>query len=131
MTTNDVPPQLVQQLIQSLQMTQCLYVATKLGIADLLKDGPQSHEDLAKASGIGSEGGQRWQQDAGSPAHGAAPEKDPPMHQLSEHAERLAHYPSPKTGRSIRFESQPVARVGQMIGHMTERQEVLCPHRTN
>ncbi len=52
--------------------------------------------------------GQRWQQDAGSPAHGAAPEKDPPMHQLSEHAERLAHYPSPKTGRSIRFESQPV-----------------------
>jgi len=52
MTTNDVPPQLVlQQLIQSLQMTQCLYVAAKLGIADLLKDGPHSHEDLAKATG--------------------------------------------------------------------------------
>ncbi len=52
MTTNDFPPQLVlQQLIQSLQITQCIYVAAKLGIADLLKDGPQSHEELAKATG--------------------------------------------------------------------------------
>ena len=40
MTTNYFPPQLVlQQLIQGFQVTQCIYVAAKLGIADLLKDG--------------------------------------------------------------------------------------------
>ena len=37
MTTNDSTPQLVlQQLIQGFQVTQCIYVAAKLGIADLL-----------------------------------------------------------------------------------------------
>ena len=52
MTTNDFPPPLVlQQLIQSFQVTQCIYVAAKLGIADLLKDGPRSSEELAKATG--------------------------------------------------------------------------------
>ena len=39
MTTIDFPPQLaLQQLIQGFQVTQCLYVAAKLGIADLLKE---------------------------------------------------------------------------------------------
>lgn len=52
MTTNDFPPQLVlQQLIQGFQITQCIYVAARLGIADLLKDGPRSSEDLAQATG--------------------------------------------------------------------------------
>jgi O-methyltransferase domain/Dimerisation domain len=52
MTTDDFPPQLVlQQLIQGFQVTKCIYVAAKLGIADLLKDGPQSSEDLAQATG--------------------------------------------------------------------------------
>jgi hypothetical protein len=52
MTTNDSPPQLVlQQLIQGFQVTQCIYVAARLGIADLLKDGPQSLEDLAQVTG--------------------------------------------------------------------------------
>jgi hypothetical protein len=52
MTTNDFPPPLVlQQLVQSFQVPQCIYVAAKLGIADLLKDGPRSSEELAKATG--------------------------------------------------------------------------------
>ena len=52
MTTNDYPPQLIlQQLIQGFQVTQCIYVAATLGIADLLKDGPKSSEDLAQATG--------------------------------------------------------------------------------
>ena len=52
MTTNDFPPPLVlQQMIQGFQMTQCIYVAAKLGIADLLKDGPRTSEDLAQATG--------------------------------------------------------------------------------
>jgi hypothetical protein len=52
MTTNDSPPPLVlEQLIQGFQVTQCLYVAAKIGIADLLKDGPHSLEDLAQATG--------------------------------------------------------------------------------
>jgi hypothetical protein len=52
MTTIDFPPQLVlQQLIQGYQVTQCIYVAAKLGIADLLKDGPRNSEELAQATG--------------------------------------------------------------------------------
>ena len=52
MTTNDFPPQLVlQQLIQGFQVTQCIYVAAKLGIADLFKDGPSRSEELAQATG--------------------------------------------------------------------------------
>ena len=52
MTTNDFPPQLVlQQLIQGFQVTQGIYVAAKLDIADLLKDGTRTSEDLAQATG--------------------------------------------------------------------------------
>ena len=52
MTTTDTPPQLeLQQLIQGFQVTQCIYVAAKLGIADLLKDGPRTSEELAQATG--------------------------------------------------------------------------------
>ncbi len=52
MTTDDYPPQLaLQQLIQGFLVTQCIYVAAKLGIADLLKDGPRSSEELAQATG--------------------------------------------------------------------------------
>src|SRR5215471_13192895 len=52
MTINDSPPQLaLQQLIQGFQATQCIYVAAKLGIADLLKDGPCTSEELAEATG--------------------------------------------------------------------------------
>src|SRR5512135_420030 len=51
MTTNDAPPQIVlQQLIQGFQITQCIYVAARLGIADLLKDGPRSSEELAQVT---------------------------------------------------------------------------------
>lgn len=51
MTTNDFPPQLaLQQMIQGFQVTQCIYVAAKLGIADLLKDGPRTSEELAQAT---------------------------------------------------------------------------------
>jgi O-methyltransferase domain/Dimerisation domain len=51
MTTNDFPPQLVlQQMIQGYQVTQCIYVAAKLGITDLLKDGPRTSEDLAQVT---------------------------------------------------------------------------------
>jgi hypothetical protein len=51
MTTNDSPPQLaLQQLIQGFQVTQCIYVAARLGIADLLKDGPRTGEALAQAT---------------------------------------------------------------------------------
>ncbi len=52
MTTNDLPPQLVlQQMIQGFQVTQCIYVAAKLGIADQLKEGPRTSEELAQATG--------------------------------------------------------------------------------
>ena len=52
MTTNDFQPRLVlQELIQSFQVPQCIYVAARLGIADLLKDGPRSSEELAQATG--------------------------------------------------------------------------------
>lgn len=51
MTTNDFSPQLaLQELFQGFQITQSIYVAARLGIADLLKDGPRSSEDLAQAT---------------------------------------------------------------------------------
>jgi O-methyltransferase domain/Dimerisation domain len=50
--TDDPPPQLVlQELIQGYQVTQCIYVAARLGIADLLSDGARRNEDLAQATG--------------------------------------------------------------------------------
>ena len=52
MTTINIPPQLeLQQLIQGFQVTQGIYVAAKLGIADLLKDGPRTSEELARVTG--------------------------------------------------------------------------------
>jgi O-methyltransferase domain/Dimerisation domain len=52
MATTDFPPQLaLQQMIQGYQVTQCIYVAAKLSIADLLKDGPRTSEELAQATG--------------------------------------------------------------------------------
>jgi hypothetical protein len=49
---NDAPPQLaLQALIQGYQVTKCIYVAAKLGIADLLKDGPRTSEELAQVTG--------------------------------------------------------------------------------
>jgi hypothetical protein len=52
MTPTDFPPQLVlQQLIQGFQVTQGIYVAARLGIADLLKDGPRTSEELAQVTG--------------------------------------------------------------------------------
>jgi O-methyltransferase domain/Dimerisation domain len=44
----DTAQQLMRQLIAGYWHTQCVYVAAKLGIADLLKDGPVSSDDLAK-----------------------------------------------------------------------------------
>ncbi|GAC1591762.1 MAG: methyltransferase [Ktedonobacteraceae bacterium] len=52
MTTHDFPPRLVLlQLIQGFQVSQCIYVAAKLGIADLLKDSPRTSEELAQVTG--------------------------------------------------------------------------------
>lgn len=52
MQTNDTPPQLaLQELIQGYQVTKCIYVAAKLGIADLLKDGPRTSDELAQMTG--------------------------------------------------------------------------------
>ena len=49
MTAKNQSPQIVlQQLIQGFQISQAIYVAARLGIADLLKDGPRSSEDLAQ-----------------------------------------------------------------------------------
>lgn len=42
----------LRQSIDAYQLSQCLYVAAKLGIADLLKDGPKHYVELAKASGV-------------------------------------------------------------------------------
>src|SRR6266404_2234144 len=38
-------------LIQSHRVTAVIYVAAKLGIAELLRDGPQTLDELAKATG--------------------------------------------------------------------------------
>jgi O-methyltransferase domain/Dimerisation domain len=45
------PQQQLNQLICGYWHSQCVYVAAKLGIADLLANGPQSVDDLAKQTG--------------------------------------------------------------------------------
>ncbi len=44
------PPELMNRMLTGYWSTQCLYVAAKLGLADLLVAGPRSAEDLAKAT---------------------------------------------------------------------------------
>lgn len=44
------PPVLLYQMATGHYVSQALYVAAKLGIADLLGDGPRHHDDLARAT---------------------------------------------------------------------------------
>src|SRR5262249_53108121 len=44
------PPLALLEIATGFWETQAVYVAAKLGIADLLKDGPRSCDDLAKAT---------------------------------------------------------------------------------
>ena len=47
----DVPPQMALfQMATGFWTTQSIYVAARLGIADLLKDGPKTSEELARAT---------------------------------------------------------------------------------
>ncbi|NIN73128.1 MAG: methyltransferase [Gemmatimonadetes bacterium] len=46
------PREALLQIINSPMLAQCLYVAAKLGIADLLKDGPRSSDELAAATQV-------------------------------------------------------------------------------
>jgi hypothetical protein len=48
---NSTPAQHLNQLICGYWHSQCVYVAAKLGIADLLANGPRSLDDLAKQTG--------------------------------------------------------------------------------
>ena len=41
----------LREMINGARYTQLVYVAAKLGIADLLKDGPRSPDDLAESIG--------------------------------------------------------------------------------
>jgi hypothetical protein len=45
------PPVAMLQMIQGFWVSRALYVAAKLGISDLLKDGPKSSLELAQATG--------------------------------------------------------------------------------
>src|SRR5687768_11375737 len=44
-------PRVLAQMLQGNQIQQAIYVAAKLEIADLLRDGPMSSEELAQATG--------------------------------------------------------------------------------
>jgi SAM-dependent methyltransferase len=46
------PREALLQIVNGPMLSQCVYVAAKLGIADLLKDGPKSSEDLAAATQV-------------------------------------------------------------------------------
>ncbi|HTM10724.1 MAG TPA: methyltransferase [Verrucomicrobiae bacterium] len=50
--TNDtVPSMAMLQMISAFRSSRAIYVAAKLGLADLLKDRPKSREELAQATG--------------------------------------------------------------------------------
>jgi hypothetical protein len=44
---NAAPRQMMLQMIQGFMLSQAIYVAAKLGLPDLLQDGPRSSQDLA------------------------------------------------------------------------------------
>jgi methyltransferase family protein len=44
------PQQQIAQMLTGYWVSQALYVAAKLGLADLLKDGPRTADDLAAAT---------------------------------------------------------------------------------
>jgi len=47
----DVPPPVaLLQLVTGYRVSQAIYVAAKLGIADLVKDGPKNYDELAQAT---------------------------------------------------------------------------------
>ena len=49
--TKEVPPPLqMLQLISGFWIARCVYLAAKLGIPDLLKDGPKTPDELAAAT---------------------------------------------------------------------------------
>jgi ubiquinone/menaquinone biosynthesis C-methylase UbiE len=49
--TSEIPPPMAMlQLISGFWISRCLYVAAKLGIPDILKDGPKTAEELAKTT---------------------------------------------------------------------------------
>jgi hypothetical protein len=49
----EIPPSVAMlQLIGGFWVSRAIYIAAKLGIADLLKSGPQSSEELAQATGM-------------------------------------------------------------------------------
>ncbi len=48
----DIPPSVAMlRMILGFRVSRAIYVAAKLGIADLLKDGPKSSEELARLTG--------------------------------------------------------------------------------
>jgi SAM-dependent methyltransferase len=49
--TGQPPEAVLMQLLGGFAISQSLYVAARLGVADLLKDGPKSAEELAEATG--------------------------------------------------------------------------------
>jgi ubiquinone/menaquinone biosynthesis C-methylase UbiE len=53
-TGANAPVAALQQMLSGYWLSQAVYVAAKLGIADLLEHGPQRSEDLARATGTNS-----------------------------------------------------------------------------
>jgi SAM-dependent methyltransferase len=52
MSTQQLPPPFVLfRMVTGYYVSRAIHVAAKLGIADLLADGPRSHDELAKATG--------------------------------------------------------------------------------
>jgi hypothetical protein len=51
-TEEQDPRERLRQMLPDLRVIQMIYVAAKLGIADLLSEGPINVEDLAEASKV-------------------------------------------------------------------------------
>src|SRR5262245_54638114 len=52
MVTEELPPPMALfRMVSGFYVSRAIYVAARLGIADLLADGPRSHGELARATG--------------------------------------------------------------------------------
>jgi len=82
-----LPAERLFQMITGFAVSQSIYVAAKLGIADLLKDGPKSSDELAKAAGADSAALQRLLRFLSS--HGVFAEREDSRFTLTPLAECL------------------------------------------
>lgn len=121
------PPQVVvQQMINGFRTTQMLYVAARLGIADLLADDPRSVDELAEAASANA--GALYRILRGLAAFGVFTEVAPRQFGLTPQAELLrAGHPNSLRPLAIFMGEEPYRAWGDLL-HTAHTGETAFDH---